>query len=299
MGFRRFREPFLPLLGGCVEIPFGDLPALEKALRAKPAAFLVEPIQAEAGVLVPAARYLAEAARLCRKAGTLLVLDEVQTGIGRTGELFAFRAEKDFVPDVLVLGKSLGGSILPVSVAMTTREHQQRAYGTAERFDLHGSTFSGYAIGCRAAIETLKILDEEKLPERARELGEYALGALRRRLGEHPLVRDVRGRGLLIGIELGPSGRGLWAKVQETLSVKVFGQWLALRLLEVGILCQPASQQWNVLRLEPPLVVTREEIDRVIDAIDAVLREYESIGPLVADVGKRIGAQAMGGWEFR
>lgn len=302
MGHSRFRAPFEPLLRGCTAVPFGDLGALAKALRDRPAAFIVEPIQAEAGVIVPPEGYLLEAARLCRERGTLLILDEVQTGIGRTGKPFAFQHEPGFVPDVLVLGKSLGGSMVPISAALTTRALHQKVFGTMQTFDLHGSTFSGNAFACRAALATLSILEEERLSENAAQIGARMLRQLERALAGHPFVRAVRGRGLLLGIELGPTQSGLLGrlgkKAIEKVSEAVFGQWLAVRLLEEGVLAQPASQAWNVLRLEPPLVVSEEQADRAVDTIARILREYDELAPLLADVSKRLGRQALTGWGF-
>lgn len=302
MGHARFRAPFEPLLSGCVAVPFGDLDALERALRERPAAFIVEPIQAEAGVRIPPDGYLLEAARLCRERGTLLVLDEVQTGLGRTGKMFAFQHEPGFLPDVLVLGKSLGGSIVPISVALTTRELHEKVLGTMQSFDLCGSTFSGNAFACRAALATLDILEEERLSENAAMVGARMRRQLDRALGDHPFVRSVRGRGLLLGVELGPTQGGFLGKLKkkavEKVSEAVFGQWLAVRLLEEGILAQPASQAWNVLRLEPPLVVDEEQADRCVDTVARILREYDDLTSLVSDVGKRLGRQALTGWGF-
>jgi putrescine aminotransferase len=303
MGHERLRAPFEPLLSDCHAVPFGDLAALEKELKTrKIAAFLVEPIQGEGGVIMPPYHYLRDAQELCRRAGTLLVLDEVQTGLGRTGTLFAYQAE-EMIPDVLVLGKALGGSMIPISATLTTPEIQQKAFGTMEKFDLHGSTFSGNAFACRTAMATLALLQEEGLVEQSRVKGERLLAGLRARLGGHPLVREIRGRGLLVGIELGPTeAGGLLSRflpgVVEQISRRVFGQWLAVRLLERGILAQPASQQWNVLKLEPPLTVTHEEIDQVVNTIHEIMSEYREIGPLLKDAGERLGKQVMGGFAF-
>lgn len=303
MGDGRLRDPFEPLLPECYEIPFDDLGALGKALeQRKPAALVLEPIQAEAGVVMPHGDYLKQAHDLCRQAGALLVLDEVQTGLGRTGKTFAYEHE-GFVPDVLVLGKALGGGLVPISAALTTADVHERAYGRVDRFDLHGTTFSGNALGCRIARETLAILRDERLAENAAERGEQLRERLRDRLAEHPFVKAIRGRGLLVGLELGPTrGSGLLGRllpsVVEGLSRRVFGQWLALRLLERGIVAQPASQQWNVLKLEPPLTVTEAEIDRVVDTIADILADYTDLKSLVADVGSRIGTQALSGWSF-
>ncbi|UQA59775.1 aspartate aminotransferase family protein [Polyangium aurulentum] len=298
----RMRAPFEPLLPACQAVPFGDLDALERALAdKKAAAFLVEPIQAEGGVIMPPAGYLASAQELCRKKGTVLVLDEVQTGLGRTGTLFAHERE-GFFPDVLVLGKALGGGMVPISATLTTRDLHERAFGTVERFDLHGSTYAGNAFACRTAMEVLRILDDEKLIAASEARGGLLLTQLRARLAGHPLVREVRGRGLFVGLELGPTDTGILNRalpgLVDAVSRRVFGQWLAMRLLEKGILAQPASQQWNVLKLEPPLTVTDEEIDRAVTAIAAILGEYRELGPLVRDVAERLGKQFMGGWRF-
>ncbi|MDI3284299.1 aspartate aminotransferase family protein [Polyangium sp. 15x6] len=302
-GIPRMRELFEPLLPACQEVPFGDLDALDEALgKTRAAAFLVEPIQAEGGMLVPPKGYLRAAQELCKKRGALLVLDEVQTGMGRTGSLFACEAE-GFFPDVLVLGKALGGGMVPISATLTTPDLCKRAFGTAERFDLHGSTYAGNAFACRTAGAILDILDEEGLVQASREKGERMLGALRDRIGKHPLVREVRGRGLFVGIELGPTEKGgllhrALPGLVEAVSRRIFGQWLSVRLLEHGIVAQPASQQWNVLKLEPPLTVTDAEIDRVVDRIGALLDEYREVAPIVRDATARLGQQFAGGWRF-
>jgi putrescine aminotransferase len=303
MGSGRMRDPFEPLLPECYEVPFDDVGALRAALEErKPAAFVTEPIQAEAGVVVPRDGYLAEARDLCRRAGTLFVLDEVQTGLGRTGKTFAYEHE-GVVPDVLVLGKALGGGLVPMSAALTTPEIHDRAYGRVDRFDLHSTTFSGNTFGCRVALAGLDILREDELTERAAERGEQLMKGLTGALASHPFVKAVRGRGLLVGLELGPTKTGgilgrLLPALVEGVSRHVFGQWLALRLLEKGIVAQPASQQWNVLKVEPPLTVTHAEIDAVVSAIVSVLEEYTDLAPLMADVGRRLGSQALGGFKF-
>jgi putrescine aminotransferase len=302
MGHPRLRAPFEPLLTGCESVAFGDLVALEKALSSKKhAAFIVEPIQAEAGVIVPKAGYLADAKQLCEKFGTLLVLDEVQTGLGRTGTMFAYEHDRVH-PHVLVLGKALGGGLCPISAAITTEEIHQKVLGSMERFDLCSSTFSGNALACRVALETLRIIDEEKLIEAARVKGERLVGALHAAIGKHPLVREIRGKGLLVGLELGPTGEGFLQRfapaIVRGVAKNVFGQWLSLRLLERGYLCQPASQQWDVLKIEPPLTIADETIDRFARDLGDLLTEYRDIGSVLADAGQRLGKQALSGWEF-
>ena len=302
MGSERLRAPFEPLLAGCHQIPFGDLPALEKILKAhKPAAFLLEPVQAEGGVVLPPSGYLAAAQALCRKHGTLLILDEIQTGLGRCGQLFAFLLE-DMVPDVLCLAKALSGGIAAVSVAVTSRELFDKAYGKAGRFDLHSSTFQGNAFSATTALKTLEIIDEENLVLRADERGRQLLAGLKQRLHGHPLVKEIRARGLLVGIEFGPTGSSwldkLAPKLVGKISESMFGQWVAVKLLEAGIICQPASSRWNVLRLEPPLTIAPEQITQVIDTVGEVLDDYRSVTPIVAGVTRRVGSQWREGWRF-
>ena len=302
MGAARLREPFEPLLAGCHRIAFGDLDALDAALKAhKPAAFLLEPLQAEGGIVLPPQGYLRAAQALCTARGTLLVLDEIQTGLGRTGTLFAHQAE-NMVPDVLCLAKALSGGIAAVSVAVTSRALFDKAYGKSDRFDLHGSTFQGNALSCAAALKTLELIDEEDLVARSAERGAQLLAGLQARLRGHPLVKEVRGRGLLVGIEFGPTGSSWLDKVAPSLVDKVsegmFGQWVAVKMLEAGILCQPSSSRWNVLRLEPPLTIASEEIDMVVETLGKILDEYRSIAPIVADVTRRAGSQWRDKWRF-
>lgn len=279
IGSRRARRGFGPLLPGCVRIPFGDLEALRSALRLRrAAAFLVEPVQAAGGVIIPPAGYLRQAQRLCRAAGTLMILDEVHNGLGRLGRLFAFQGE-EFVPDILTLAKSLGGGIAAIGAALTRDDLYDRVYGSPETFDLQSSTFGGNAFACVAARETLAILRAERLPENAAALGAELLHGLRRRLAGHPLVREVRGRGLFVGIQLEPAergwSRGLPPRLVEFARGGTLGEWAALELLDRGILCWPCIERTDVLKLEPPLTLRRNHVGRIIDGVTDVLE-----GPL-------------------
>jgi putrescine aminotransferase len=216
--------------------------------------------------------------------------------------MFVFQQE-GFVPDVLVLGKALGGSITPISATMASRDLVDRAYGSVERFDLHSSTFAGNSFGCAAALETLAIVEDEHLAERARTMGDELISALKKRLAGHPFVREIRGRGLLIGVELGPTQTGIVSRLAPGLvrlvAKRVLGQWLSVRLLERGILAQPAAQEWDVLKLEPPLIVQQAELTRVVDEVGAILDEYRELPALLSDVTARLGAQLIDGWRFR
>ncbi|MBI4511413.1 MAG: aspartate aminotransferase family protein [Deltaproteobacteria bacterium] len=304
MGHRRWRKPFEPLLPECHRVPFGDLEALEVVLKKhRVAAFLLESIQGEAGVVMAPDNYLREAQDLCRRYGALFILDEVQTGLGRTGRLFAFQHFNGIDPDIVVLGKTLGGALVPVAATLTRRDLQEKAYGTAKTFDLHGSTYAGYALGCVVALEVLRAIKDEGLVEASEQKGRRLREGLQRRIGTHPLVREVRGRGLLVGIELGDTGSG-WLQriapgVVNAVSREVLGQWLALRLLEAGYVCQPASQAWNVLKLTPPFTMDEATIDAFVEAVGVIFDEYRDLGPLIADVSRRIGSQYMNGWDFR
>jgi putrescine aminotransferase len=303
MGAERMRRPFEPLLADCHRLPFGDLEALERTLKKHAIAGVVlEPFLAEGGVVAPPPGYLRAAQDLCRRHGALLLLDEVQTGLGRLGRRFAYQGQ-GFVPDVLILAKALSGGIAAISATITSAEIHERAYGSMDRFDLHGSTYGGNAFSCAAALETLQILDDEKLVENAAARGAELLALLREKLRGHPLVRDVRGEGLLAGIELGPTEQGWVNRLAPTLvsavSERVFGQWASLKLLEEGIIAQPASHQWDVLRLEPPLTVGREEIRRAAEAVARILDGYRTLPALLKDVAVRLGEQSQRGWSFR
>lgn len=302
MGDARMRAPFEPLLHASGRVPFGDLPALERELaKGGVAAFVAEPVQGEGGVILPPPGYLAAAAALCRRHGALFVLDEVQTGLGRCGTLFACEAE-GVVPDALVLGKALGGGLAPISAALVSRELYERAYGPMERFDLHSSTFGGNALACAVALETLDVISDERLAERSARLGARLLDRLKRGLDGHPLVHDVRGRGLLAAIELGPTGRD-WLSRQApelvaAVSSRLLGPWISMRLLEKGFLLQSAALRWEVLRIEPPLNIGESELDAAADAVIETVKDYRSLAPLAAQAGPRLLSQFANGGSF-
>ena len=209
------QRPFGPLLPGCQAVPFGDPGALERALRTRHfAAFVVEPIQGEGGMNVPPEGYLREAQRLCRETGTLLVVDEVQTGLGRTGALFA-SDDEGVEPDVMTLAKSLGGGLVPVGAMLTRRDLWTKAYGTIQGFALHSSTFGGGSLACAAGLATLRVLREEGLIENAQARGRQLAAGLDGLSRRCPMVKEVRGRGLLLG-QVQPPAAG---------SQKHFGAW--------------------------------------------------------------------------
>ncbi|HYK58327.1 MAG TPA: ornithine--oxo-acid transaminase [Bryobacteraceae bacterium] len=228
-----YKDGFGPFTPGFAAIPFGDPEALERTITPNTCAFLFEPIQCEAGILIPPEGFLREAAAICRREDVLLAADEIQTGLGRTGHFLACHAE-DVQPDVLILGKALSGGTYPVSAVVSSRE----ILGVF-RPGSHGSTYGGNPLACAVARAALRVLEEERLPERAEELGAWLLYELRKL--RHPHIKELRGRGLLLGIELlGPA------------------RPYCERLKDLGVLCKETHD--HVIRLAPPLIVTREEL---------------------------------------
>jgi len=245
----QYRDGFGPFPEGFKLVPFGDARTLEEAITPRTAAFLVEPIQGERGIIVPPSGYLAECARICRARNVLLIADEVQTGLGRTGKLLA--CEHDHVrPDGLVLGKALGGGMLPVS-AFLAREEVMQVFQPGD----HGSTFGGNPLAAAVALEALQVLIEERLPERAAMLGERLRAGLAAIAS--PLIREVRGRGLLIGVDIDPRH----ATAREVVE----------RLLAHGILSKDTHD--TVVRFAPPLVITSAEIDWAVEEFRRTLAE--------------------------
>ena len=235
-----YRDGFGPFTPGFISVPYGDLDALAAAITPNTCAFLVEPIQCEAGILIPPAGYLAGARALCRRHNVLLLADEIQTGFARTGVRFACDHE-GIEPDLYVLGKALSGGFYPVSAVAAKRE-------VLEVFEpgSHGSTFGGNPLACAVARTALQVLEDEHLAERAAEHGAWLLDALR--TVRHPQIREVRGRGLMIGVELtGPA--------------RPFCEALARR----GLLCKETHDR--VIRLAPPLVITRDDLTWAFDQV--------------------------------
>ncbi|MDI3299210.1 MAG: aspartate aminotransferase family protein [Bacillota bacterium] len=287
-GRSRYQEPFRPLLPETYALPYGDLDAMESALRRRDvAAVILEPIQGEGGVIVPPEGYLRGVQELCRRYDALLVLDEVQTGFGRTGKLFACEWE-GVTPDILCLAKSLGGGVMPVGAFVTTPQVWDRAYGGMERALLHTSTFGGNARAMAVALASIQVVVEEDLAERARRRGEQALAGLRALQRQFPsMIRDVRGRGLLIGVEFEKPTRGLAERLTGGLinraAAEFGGALVAAHLLDrYRIITAYTLNNPNVIRFEPPLVVSEEQVRRTLNALRAVLEEHRSFFSLAA-----------------
>ena len=240
----QYTDGFGPLTPGFRIIPFGDAAALEAAITPNTAAFLVEPIQGEAGIIIPPAGYLKEAAEICKRHNVLLVVDEIQSGLGRSGKLFAHQWD-GVEPDMVIIGKALSGGFYPISVVLSRRE----VLGVFRPGD-HGSTFGGNPLACAVARAALKVLVDEKLVERSAELGAYFLARLRTL--RSPIIKDVRGRGLWIGLELTVAARPYCESLKDA-----------------GLLCKETHDR--VVRFSPPLVITRDEVDWAFERIKKVI----------------------------
>jgi ornithine--oxo-acid transaminase len=246
----QYRDGFGPYAAGTVHVPFGDTKALEAAITPNTAAFIVEPVQGEAGIIVPPEGYLTEALRICRAHNVLLIADEVQTGLGRTGKNLAVQHE-NLKPDGLILGKALGGGLIPVS-AFLARQDVMAAFRPGD----HGSTFGGNALAAAVGYAALGVLVEENMAERAAVMGDYLLQKLKTIAS--PVVKEVRGKGLLIGMELDTKIVGARAFVET--------------LLRHGVLSK--DTHGTVARFAPALIIEREQADWGVDRIRDALREY-------------------------
>jgi ornithine--oxo-acid transaminase len=249
----QYQEGFGPFPPGFRRVDYGNLDALRAAINENTAAFLVEPIQGEAGIVVPPAGYLAAAAALCRQHNVLFIADEIQTGLGRTGRLLACDHE-NVKPDGLILGKALGGGILPVSMFLARRD-VMKVFRPGD----HGSTFGGNPLAAAVGLEALEIIVDEQLAERSAALGEHLLSQLRKL--NSPLISEVRGRGLFIGIEIDPAV-GTARAVCEA-------------LLKRGVLSKETHA--TVVRLAPPLVISREQVDWAVQQLREALRELDEL----------------------
>jgi len=278
-----WRDRFGPLLQDTAMVPFDDLAALNDALKSKRyAAFVVEPVQAEAGIQLPSPGYLREAEVLCRRYGTLFVLDEVQTGMFRTGKFLAAH-HYGVQPDMVILAKALSGGLVPVSAVLMTDAIYEAVYDSLKRAIIHTSTFSESGLAMRAGLATLDVLERERLGERAGESGEYLRARLCRALAGFEMVKDVRGLGLLCGIEFQPPrqlGLRLSFEAFRGIHQGLFGQVLVMRLFrDRNILTQICGNNFLVLKAAPPLTATRAHLDEFVAAVREVVELAHQPGP--------------------
>jgi ornithine--oxo-acid transaminase len=270
-----WRERFGPLLPDTLGVPFGDIAALESALADKRhAAFMVEPLQAEGGIQVPTREYLQKAQELCGKSGTLFVLDEVQTGMYRTGTFLAAH-QFDVQADMVVLAKALSGGLMPVSAVLMTNKIYRAVYSSLKRAIVHTSTFSENSLSMRAGLAALDVLQREELGPRALQLGESFRARLRSELAGFDMVKEVRGMGLLNGIEFVPPKKLAFRVLYEAFNKihpAMFGQIVVMRMFrEKGMLTQICGNNFMVLKAAPPLTATSEQLDEFVRAIRDVV----------------------------
>ncbi len=317
-GNSEFREGFGPLLPGCEAVPFGDLDALERALGGAGAgvagggagsagggataagggdvaAFIFEPLQGK-GVNLPPHGYLQGAQRLCREAGALFICDEVQTGLGRTGRFLALE-HWDLQPDIICVAKALSGGLVPIGAILVSRPAFDRVFDGMERAVRHGSTFGGNDLAAAAGLATLRVLEEEGLVGRARRNGALLLELTRPLIERYPVVRDVRGLGLMWAIELGPPegrlGRSLWGGLERA-QPGLFAQLLTVPLFhEHRILCQVAGHHMNVVKALPALLIEESEIRRFAAALEEVIAKAERMPSALTRFGSRLAVGAL------
>lgn len=263
-GREMYRHPFGPLLGPVEFVSYNDLEAARDALGPQVAALIVEPIQGEGGIILPDDDYLAGLRDLCDTHGALLIFDEVQTGMGRTGHLFAHEAS-GVRPDLMTLAKALGGGVMPIGATLGTAAVFERAFGANPL--AHTSTFGGNALACAAARETLRVLDDEQLIAASTERGAQMKAAFAAVAAKHPtLVADVRGRGLMIGVEF---------------AMDEVGELVVSQLLKRGVCVAYALNNPRVLRFEPPLIITSDMVESVAFALDESIAQ---VADLIADI---------------
>ncbi|MGG1575142.1 ornithine--oxo-acid transaminase [Fictibacillus sp. NRS-1165] len=241
---QEYKRGFGPMLPGIKLIPYGDIEALKEAITPNTAAFLIEPIQGEAGILIPPAGFLKQVAKVCEEHNVLFIADEIQAGLGRSGKTFACDWD-EVEPDMYILGKALGGGVFPISCVAANKT-------ILEVFNpgSHGSTFGGNPLACAVSIAALEVLEEEKLAERSLELGNYFMDKLKEI--NNPLIKEVRGRGLFIGVELHKPARPYCEKLKAE-----------------GLLCKETHE--TVIRFAPPLVITQDELNWALTKIKNIL----------------------------
>jgi ornithine--oxo-acid transaminase len=295
-GNEEFRKGFGRLLEPTEAVPMNDLAALEKVLSKKDVAcFVVEPIQGK-GVHVPQEGFLPEAQRLCRKYGTLVLMDEIQTGLGRTGKFFAFE-HWGLEPDLITIAKSLSGGYVPVGALLTRREIYDAVYDRMDRCVVHSSTFGKNDLAMAAGLASLAVLEEERLVQNAQQVGAYLISRLNALKSKYEMIKEVRGKGLMIAIEFGePRSLKLrigWNLVHKA-SKGLFGQMVVVPLFtQHRILSQVPGHNMDVVKILPPLMISKKEADLFAEAFDQVVAECHKFPGAAWEVGYTLAKQAL------
>jgi acetylornithine/succinyldiaminopimelate/putrescine aminotransferase/predicted amino acid dehydrogenase len=308
-GNRTYQRPFGPLVPECHWVPYGDLRSIELALATRQyAALVIEPIQGEGGMVTPPPEYLAQAQRLGRDAGTLFIADEVQTGLGRTGPMFA--VERDGVePDIMTLAKSLGGGLMPLGAMVARRDLWMKAYGSYQTFALHSSTFSGGSLACAAGLATLRVLRDSSLLSHAAARGRQLREGLEEIARSSPIIRAIRGHGLMLGVEFhelpsvmltnfkgfGPLGSSWWlVPGHDDLLRTIPALYVQSNLLrEHAIYTQAARSNPQVLRVQPPLIASADQVDRFLEALRSTCAEWA----VISDCAQAVLTKSVGEFE--
>ena len=291
-----FREGFGPLLPDCSAIPFNDLAALDQALSNKDvAAFIVEPIQGK-GVNIPDDNYLPEVERLCKKYGTLFVADEIQTGLGRTGEFWAVD-HWGVEPDMLLMAKALSGGFIPVGAVAMTQKTMDSVFNRMDRAVVHGSTFSKNNMAMAAGLATLQVLEEEQMVANSARIGADIINSLREMIKQYEFLKEVRGKGMMIAVEFGSpkslSLKAAWTML-ETANKGLFCQMVTIPLFkEHRILSQVAGHGMNVVKLLPPLNLSEKDRDWVIGSFNKTIADCHEVPGSIWDLGKNLASHAM------
>ena len=262
-------EDFKGVIANNPKIPWDDLISLENCLKEnKPAAFLVEPIQIEGGIRTPSSHYFKDAKSLCQKYGALLIIDEIQTGLGRCGSLFVYE-QMGFIPDILLCGKSLGAGLVPISATLLKKGLWQQAFRGPLKYDIHNSTMSGNKLSCVAASKVLEIISDKDFLLNVRELGNYLASQLKKSLSHFKCIEEIRGQGLLFGVKI-KDVQAPWLQwgqmgIPEFQGKPVAGALLVERMFRFKKITQVCAHDWSVLRIEPPLTINKVIIDEFVN----------------------------------
>jgi len=264
-GRKVYREPFEPMLPGGSFVPFNDADAIEAAITDRTAAVILEPVQGEGGIQVPSPDYFPRVREICDRHDVLLIVDEVQTGLGRTGKMFAVN-HWDVAPDIMTLAKALGGGVMPIGATMATPAIWNKVFH--ENPFIHTTTFGGGEMACAAALAALEVTVEEGLPARARENGAYFLHGLKKIQAEHPnILKEARGLGLMLGVEFTDSD---------------IGKLVIGTMVHRGVIAAYTLNNAKVIRFEPPLIITRAQIDQVLEVFAAGVQDaIDLLGDLI------------------
>ncbi|MFH1874929.1 MAG: aspartate aminotransferase family protein [Pseudomonadota bacterium] len=295
-GNAEFKNGFGELLPGCETIPFNNLEALEKELKQKDvAAFMIEPVQGK-GVYVADPRFYPEAEKLCRQYGTLLIVDEVQTGFGRTGRWFAHQ-HWDLSPDIVTMAKGLSGGYVPIGAIVYTKAIYDKVFCSMEHCVVHSNTFGRNVLAMTAGLATLAVMEDEKIVENAARMGEMLGAGLRAMIDRYEMLHEVRNLGLMVGIEFGPptsfSLKAGW-KIVHAVNKGLFGQMVVVPLMaDHGILTQVAGHNVDIVKLLPPLVINETQVNRFLNAFEKVMQDCHRFPGNAWTIGKKLTTEAI------